>query len=85
VSKYDKLDEMILKSIGVNPKSFSDIYFGAGRGSPEINIECVSIAERGEEPARILDRRLQALRKKGLIIFMKGWRKVQQPHPSSHN
>jgi hypothetical protein len=77
VSKYEKLDQMILQSTGTNPKSFSDIYFGAERGSPGVNIECQSIASSGEEPARILDRRLQALRKKGLIIFLKGWRKVQ--------
>lgn len=78
MGKHEKLDEMILSSIGDKEKSFSDIYFASERGSPNIYEECKSMVIGRQEPARILDRRLQALRKKGLICFAGGWRKVQQ-------
>jgi len=81
VSKYDELDAMILDSIKDRAKSFSEIYFGAEHGSPEIHLVCKKFCGTDGEPARVLDRRLQALRKKGEITFMKGWRKIQ-PNPS---
>ncbi|MEM6050484.1 hypothetical protein AAH450_07855 [Erwinia sp. P7711] len=73
MSKYEELDAMILESITTLPKSFADIYFGRNG----INAKCQSFCPTPrDEPARVLDRRLQALRKKGLIVFMKGWRKA---------
>lgn len=76
MSKYAELDEMILSSLSVTPKSFSDIYFGSERGSPSICKVCRGMVTGQDEPARVLDRRLQALRKRGLIFFAKGWRKA---------
>lgn len=76
MSKYAELDEMILSSVGSRPKSFSDIYFGSERGTPDISKVCKGMTTGKEEPARILDRRLQALRKRGLIFFAKGWCKT---------
>lgn len=76
MSKYEKLDAMILQSIGTLPKSFSDIYFGEEQGTENLRPVCESLADDKNEAARVLDRRLQALRKKGLIVFMKGWRKA---------
>lgn len=76
MSKYAELDEMILSSVSTIPKSFSDIYFGAERGSPDISKVCQGMVAGKEEPARVLDRRLQSLRKRGLIFFAKGWRKT---------
>jgi len=75
MSKYENLDAMILESIGDGTKSFSDIFFG-GRGTKNLRPLCESFSTDKAEAARVLDRRLQALRKKGLIVFMKGWRKV---------
>ena len=68
---YSELDEMILSKITEQPKSFSDIYF------PDIYPKCKEFCIGRQEPARVLDRRLQALRKKGLIYFSRGWRKVK--------
>ena len=65
---YAKLDELILAALSDKPRQFGTIFGG------EIYSACVNHSK--EEPARVLDRRLQALRKKGLIVFMKGWRKV---------
>ncbi|EOC0011614.1 hypothetical protein ACI0X9_003299 [Cronobacter turicensis] len=76
LSKYETLDALILQSINERPKSFSDIYLGAEHGSSEIHLICQELCGPGGEPSRVLDRRLQALRKKALIVFMKGWRKI---------
>lgn len=70
MDKYTDIDRMILDSIGDNAKQFWEIYDG------ELYKACVIMTGPKSEPARVLDRRLQALRKKGLIVFMKGWRKV---------
>lgn len=71
LGKYDELDEVVLDSIGSVPKPFHDIYF-----SFKIKDVCQELSKN--EPARVLDRRLQALRKKGLIISVtgKGWIKL---------
>lgn len=76
MSKYAELDKLILSSVNYKPKSFSDIYFGSERGTPDISKVCQSMTVGKDEPARVLDRRLQALRKRGLIQFVKGWRKT---------
>ena len=77
MSKYDALDQMILERIGAEPKQFSDIYFGKpGSNDKGVYPACSDLCTGTEEPARVLDRRLQALCKKGLIVFMKGWRKA---------
>jgi len=74
LGKYDVLDSRVVSGITEHPKTFSEIYFG----TDGVYDECLRLAEtssaRVKEPARVLDRRLQALRKKGLIVFKKGWR-----------
>lgn len=71
MSKYAKLDHFILNKIGGQPIPFAQIYVR------DVREECVLIAkeESKPEPFRILDRRLQALRKLGVIrnITGKGW------------
>lgn len=67
---YSELDEMILAKIDGKPKTFAEIYF------PEIYHKCEEFCSGRQEPARVLDRRLQALKNKGLIHFSKGWVKV---------
>ncbi len=78
-SKYGKLDDLILSHIGGHAKSFSEIW---GR---EVAAECTRIAEddtkarglsagRAVDADRVLDRRLQALRKAGKIRHTSmGW------------
>lgn len=67
MKNYAKLDELILAAISEKPKQFGEIYTG------DIYQACIN--HDRVETARVLDRRLQALRKKGLIFFAKGWRK----------
>ncbi|WP_186211264.1 hypothetical protein [Burkholderia gladioli] len=75
MSKYTKLDALILSNITQEPTTFMRLY-----GSDIAN-ECERIAMgepivrgRDPEPFRILDRRLQALRKAGKIwSSTKGW------------
>ena len=70
-NKYEKLDQMILNRLGDRPVPFMDIMIG------EVFEECDRLT--GNEPFRVLDRRLQALRKKGLIMNIscsKGWVKL---------
>jgi hypothetical protein len=75
--KYDVIDGLILDSIGDAPKTFAELF------RAEIFQECKRLAKEasksgrspfGVEGFRILDRRLQALRKAGKIISTgKGW------------
>ncbi|EPE7177828.1 hypothetical protein ACSMAC_004046 [Cronobacter sakazakii] len=76
MDKYSELDALILNSIGAVPKSFSDIYYGVDIDQMDVRQACIELAGKDGFPTRVLDRRLQALRNKGLIVFMKGWRKV---------
>ena len=71
--KYEKLDQLILDRLNDRPSPFSDIFTGG------ISEECEKLAARKHEGFRVLDRRLQALRKKGLIANVscsKGWVKL---------
>lgn len=80
MSKYEKLDAAIVVSLGSEPKAFGLIFGG------EVLSECERIAKEagtgrsryGVEPFRVLDRRLQALRKRGAICSTpKGWVRVE--------
>jgi hypothetical protein len=76
VSKYEKLDALILASIGHVPKKFVGINAGAVRTESErIAKDEATPRTRGEVVGwRIVDRRLQALRKAGKIrATTKGW------------
>lgn len=70
MSKYELLDLKIMNKIGEQPTLFSSVYVR------DVAEECKKIAaeENKPEPFRILDRRLQALRKAGQIrSTSKGW------------
>lgn len=70
MTKYEKLDSLILNKIGSHPQSFSEIYVR------DVADECKRVAEMGgiSGGQRIFDRRLQALRKAGKIRHAgKGW------------
>jgi hypothetical protein len=66
---YENLDELILRRIrdGGNVVTFSSM-------GKDVNNEADRLAFAGGKSFRIVDRRLQALRKKGLIRFIsKQW------------
>ncbi|HDT6091303.1 TPA: hypothetical protein QHD31_005772 [Raoultella ornithinolytica] len=70
MTKYELLDSKIMNKIGGHPAPFSSLYVR------DVVEECKKIAaeENKPEPFRILDRRLQALRKAGKIRSTpKGW------------
>ena len=79
MSKYEKLDAMIMDVLDFNaPTTFMAIHFSDGMHSG-IHEECEKLATKRHEGFRVLDRRLQALRKKGLIVShgaSKGWVKI---------
>lgn len=71
MSKYENLDCLILNKISGHPTPFHRIFVR------DVEVESKRIAEEDGTgyPFRFVDRRLQALRKKGLIknIPGKGW------------
>ncbi|KVN73860.1 hypothetical protein WT15_23745 [Burkholderia stagnalis] len=69
MSKYEKLDALILEAIGDTPKKFAAINVGPVRTESErIAREEVTPRTRGDVVAwRMVDSRLQALRKAGKI------------------
>lgn len=77
MSKYVNLDISIMSKLSDTPSPFSRLFSG------DVGAECVDIAkDEGDkkEPFRILDRRLQALRKLGVIAHVKGkgWVKYER-------
>ncbi|MEQ0006755.1 hypothetical protein ABLU95_11035 [Klebsiella sp. GG_Kp146] len=71
MKKYTEFDRKIMEKIGVTPITFHLLF-----SHDDIPVECKKIAmkEGKSEPFRILDRRLQALRKAGEIrSTSKGW------------
>ena len=73
MSMYKILDAAIMNKIGGHPQKFFEIYVR------DVRAECNRLSsETGTESTRFLDRRLQALRKKGLIQFTgKGWMRAE--------
>ncbi|HBS7279532.1 TPA: hypothetical protein MAQ12_004303 [Klebsiella pneumoniae] len=70
MTKYELLDLKIMSKIDAHPTLFSSLYVR------DVAEKCRRIAkdENKPEPFRILDRRLQALRKAGKIrSTSKGW------------
>ena len=68
--QYDKLDGLILAALKVRSETFTFLYCG------KVRAECDRLEESGcGESFRVLDRRLQALRKKSKIWFhpKNGW------------
>ncbi|WP_081052272.1 hypothetical protein [Burkholderia vietnamiensis] len=79
MSKYEKLDALIVGAIDESPKKFAFIDAGAVRGESEriAKEEGSTRSRRGVVPWRIVERRLQALRKDGKIrSTSKGWIRV---------
>lgn len=71
MSKYEKLDRLIMNKIGCHPTPFSKIFVR------DVEEESKRIAEEDGSgyPFRFVDRRLQAMRKSGIIrnVTGKGW------------
>ena len=74
MSQYQKIDELIFKRLSpVNALDFSSLHCG----SRQDECDRLSIAT-GRESFRVMDARLQALRKRGIIEFVsqpgnRGW------------
>lgn len=76
MSKYQKLDALILASIDESPKKFAAVNTGAVREESErlAREECRPTTFGEVVAWRIVDRRLQAVRKTGKIrSTSKGW------------
>lgn len=71
MSKYEKLDRLILNKIGGHPTPFHRIFIR------DVDEEAKLLAEEdgSGHPFRYVDRRLQAMRKRGVIrnVTGKGW------------
>ncbi|RQZ89933.1 hypothetical protein DF053_08800 [Burkholderia cepacia] len=79
MSKFQKLDALILASIDDNPKKFVAVNTGAVREESErlAREECRPTTFGEVVGWRIVDRRLQAVRKTGKIrSTSKGWVRV---------
>ncbi|KWA17359.1 hypothetical protein WL26_03810 [Burkholderia cepacia] len=76
MSKYKKLDDLIVASIDDTPKKFATVNSGAVREESErlAREECRPTTFGEVVGSRIVDRRLQAVRKTGRIrSTSKGW------------
>lgn len=69
MSQYDKLDSLIFQSIKAGSNSFI-LIFNRKRVIDEV--KRISSAT-GRDTDRIVDGRLQALRKRGVIVHVTGW------------
>lgn len=70
MSQYEKLDKLIVERLRQGPMF---LHFLCAH---EVHVECVRIADAtGREAFRIIDARLQALRKAGVIVYSSktGW------------
>ncbi|MDT6993841.1 hypothetical protein [Burkholderia cenocepacia] len=79
MSKYEKLDALIVASIDATPKKFASLNIGAVREESErlAREECRPTTFGEIVGWRIVDRRLQAVRKTGRIrSTSKGWVRV---------
>lgn len=69
MSQYDKLDSLIVEAIKAGSDSFI-LIFNRKRVIDEV--KRISSAT-GRNTERIVDGRLQALRKRGVIVYFTGW------------
>ncbi len=80
MSKYAELDQLILGKVNhETPTPFYKIHLSGGTGS-DIFLTCERMSTTGTDGFRVLDRRLQALRKAGKIKSVpgKGWIKLNE-------
>lgn len=68
MNKYDAVDSAILEELENKP---GIAYFQLNAALYDL----ISTNHPDQDAFRVLDRRLQALRKKAMIIFNKGWHK----------
>ncbi|MFA7557199.1 MAG: hypothetical protein WCZ20_05300 [Hydrogenophaga sp.] len=73
MSKYAEIDDLILKAIGAGRNTFCALLSG-----PAVR-QAAAAADSQAEDWRVVDRRLQALRKKGAITYIRaaGWSLVK--------
>ena len=69
MSQYEKLDSLIVETIKQGRNSFSFIF-----NSKLVLDEAHRISSaNGRDTDRIVDGRLQALRRRGVIVYVTGW------------
>ena len=69
MSQYDKLDASIMDAIKGGCHSFAAIFKSRG-----VFDEAMRLSHAiGRDTQRIVDGRLQALRRRGLIVYYTGW------------
>ena len=68
MSQYDKLDSLIVEAIKEGRNSLRNIN---SRSVFDEALRIYSITKRNTD--RIVDGRLQALRRRGLIVYVTGW------------
>lgn len=69
MSQYDKLDALIEAAIKGGCHSFSSLFSGRSLFDEAMRLSRAI----GRDAHRIVDGRLQALRKRGLIVYVTGW------------
>ena len=69
MSQYEKIDVLIVDAIKGGCRSFSSIFSGRSLFDEAMRLSHAI----GRDAQRIVDGRLQALRKRGLIVYVTGW------------
>ena len=69
MSQYDKLDSLIVDAIKGGCHSFSSILSGRSLFDEVLRLSHAI----GRDSQRIVDGRLQVLRKRGVIVYVTGW------------
>lgn len=70
MSKFKGLDELLLEQIGQGINTFARLQ---NRRVKELALPHARVSAHDVEWDRVIDRRLQALRKAGKITFKNGW------------
>ena len=69
MSQYDKLDALIVDAIKGGCHSFASIFSGRSLIDEAMRLSHAI----GRDTDRIVDGRMQALRRRGLIVYVNGW------------
>lgn len=75
MSQYDKLDSLIVEAIKDGCNTFDKLWSGVvGAEAKRLYEEDLKLRGYKAKPAfRFIDNRLQALRKRGVIVHVTGW------------